>query len=111
MNKAQSFCEYTVLIAIIAAALIAMQIYLRRGLQGGLRRVGEQLGGDELMYSPGATNSNLRIITNATEAINTTELTLDLEARAFISNVTVNTNQTTNENKTILPLRDEPRRW
>jgi len=44
--KAQSVLEYAVVIGVITAALIAMQVYVKRGIQGGMRSsldsVGEQ---------------------------------------------------------------------
>lgn len=49
MRKGQMFLEYTVLIAILAAALLGMQIYLKRGVQGKYRQIGDDLGPQ---YSP-----------------------------------------------------------
>lgn len=54
-NKdAQSVLEYAVIIAVITAGLIAMQLYLKRGIQGGLRNQSESLGEQ---YRPGQTVS------------------------------------------------------
>jgi len=66
-KKAQSVLEYAVIIAVITAGLIAMQLYLKRGLQGGLRNQSESLGEQ---YRPGQTTSvqNKETIVNTTES-------------------------------------------
>lgn len=38
-KKAQTTAEYAILIAIVVGAVIAMQVYVRRGLQGRIRDV------------------------------------------------------------------------
>ena len=40
----QSTLEYAVLIAVVVSALIAMQIYMKRGVQGKLRDATDQVG-------------------------------------------------------------------
>ncbi len=54
-KRGQSTLEYAVLIVVIIAALIAMQVYLKRGLQGRLRESSDQIGEQ---FSPGYTTSN-----------------------------------------------------
>ena len=55
------------MVAVVVAGLIAMQIYLKRGLQGRLRWSSDALS--ETQYSPGHTVSNLStvIVMNTTE--------------------------------------------
>lgn len=43
-RKAQSTLEYAVLISIVVAAFLAMQIYMKRGVQGKLRSAADQIG-------------------------------------------------------------------
>ncbi len=43
-RKAQSTLEYAVLIAVVVGALIAIQIYLKRGVQGKMRESADQIG-------------------------------------------------------------------
>ena len=38
-RKAQNFLEYSILIAIIAAALVAMQVYIQRSVNARLKQV------------------------------------------------------------------------
>jgi uncharacterized protein (UPF0333 family) len=61
-KRGQSTLEYAVLIVVIIAALIAMQVYLKRGIQGGLREKTDQIGEQ---FSPGYTTSNRTTITYA----------------------------------------------
>lgn len=42
-KRAQSFLEYTMLIMVIAAALIAMQQYLQRSMNARLKQVQQEL--------------------------------------------------------------------
>ena len=60
-KKGQSTLEYAVLIVVIIAALIAMQVYLKRGIQGRMRESSDQIGDQ---FSPGYTTSN-RLVTTA----------------------------------------------
>lgn len=53
-NKAQSFLEYAVLIAIAAAALVAMRIYFVRSVQEKYRQSADVFGEGE-QYAKGAT--------------------------------------------------------
>lgn len=44
MRRAQSTLEYAFLIGIVACAVIAMLVYMKRGFQGNLRQLSEQVG-------------------------------------------------------------------
>ena len=55
-KRGQSTLEYAVLIVVIIAALIAMQVYLKRGVQGKLRESSDQIGEQ---FSPGYTVTNM----------------------------------------------------
>ena len=54
-KRGQSTLEYAVLIVVIIAALVAMQVYLKRGIQGRMRESSDQIGEQ---FSPGYTVSN-----------------------------------------------------
>ena len=65
-KRGQSTLEYAVLIVVIIGALVAVQVYLKRGIQGRMRESSDQIGEQ---FSPGYTVSN-RITTtysNSTE--------------------------------------------
>ena len=48
----QSTAEYAVLIAVIIAAVLAMQLYVKRAMSGRLRQASDQVGEQ---FSPAAT--------------------------------------------------------
>ena len=57
-RRAQAILEYAVLVGVIVAALIAMQVYFRRGLQGKVRGIVDEISGGTA-YSPGASVGDL----------------------------------------------------
>lgn len=63
-KRGQSTLEYAVLIVVIIAALVAMQVYLKRGVQGRMRESTDQIGEQ---FSPGYTTSN-RVTTTFSES-------------------------------------------
>ncbi|MDI6758180.1 MAG: hypothetical protein QMD94_00670 [Candidatus Omnitrophota bacterium] len=52
----QSTMEYALLLGIIAAAIVGMQIYIKRGIQGRIRDLANQISEDQ--YEAGTTNSS-----------------------------------------------------
>lgn len=51
----QSTAEYAVLLALVATAIISMQIYMKRGIQGRIRDLADQIS--PAQYEKGRTNS------------------------------------------------------
>jgi hypothetical protein len=43
----QSMAEYAILIAIVSAALLSMQFYMRRGIQGVIKAAADEVGKQE----------------------------------------------------------------
>ena len=78
----QSTLEIMVLFAVIVAALVVMQVYAKRSMQGRMREYTEQLG-DTGLYDPGGIfglrTSNTVTLENAhTEnSITNTQVTLE----------------------------------
>lgn len=60
-KKGQSTLEYVILIGFVVAALIAMGIYMKRGIQGKLRDSTDSVGEQ---YDAGYTTSNYTTVTN-----------------------------------------------
>jgi cytoskeletal protein RodZ len=58
-KKGQSTLEYAVLIIIVIGALLSIQIYIKRGIQGRLKSASDDIGDQ---YSPG--NTNLKKVTH-----------------------------------------------
>lgn len=65
-KRGQSTLEYAVLIIIVIAALLSIQVYIKRGLQGKMKQTTDDIGDQ---YSVGNTNVVERTITvsNTTE--------------------------------------------
>jgi Flp pilus assembly pilin Flp len=61
-RKGQSTLEYAVLIVIIIAALLAMNQYIKRGLQGRLKSSTDDIGDQ---FSPGNTNYTKTVSTSS----------------------------------------------
>ena len=89
-RRAQSVLEYCVLICILVAALVAMQTYIKRGVQGRIRASADEIGG-EFGYAPGMMNSTIVINKAITE-----------ESNSYTVHGSGSDNTTTTESSTIL---------
>ncbi len=58
-HRGQSVFEYVVLLVLVVAALVAMRIYMKRGIAGGLRQAVDSVGEQ---YSPRHTAGNTNLI-------------------------------------------------
>ena len=63
--KGQSTLEYAVLIIIVIGALLSIQVYIKRGIQGRLRSAADDIGEQ---YSVG--NMNVRTLTSTSGVTN-----------------------------------------
>ncbi len=61
-KKGQSTLEYAVLIIIIIGALLSIQVYIKRGIQGRLKGAADDIGDQ---FSPGNSNVLQTIITSS----------------------------------------------
>lgn len=72
-SKAQSISEYVILFGIITAALLGMQVYMKRGIQAVIKVAADEIGlqqdAEEIDPVKGRiSNSNINIkVTDATE--------------------------------------------
>jgi uncharacterized protein (UPF0333 family) len=55
-TRGQLSIELSILVFCIAAALLAMGAYIKRGIQGRLRQTADNIG--TIAYAPGETNTN-----------------------------------------------------
>ena len=62
-HSGQSTLEYAILIVIVIGALISIQVYIKRGIQGRLRSATDDIGDQ---YDPGNTRVNIRTVTQVT---------------------------------------------
>jgi uncharacterized protein (UPF0333 family) len=60
-KKGQSTLEYVILIGLVIAALIAMGVYMKRGVQGKLRESTDQIGEQ---YDAGNTTSDYTTVSH-----------------------------------------------
>lgn len=58
-KKGQTIQEYVILLALVATAFIAMQAYMKRGVQGRLRGLANQISSKQ--YEPNDTTSQTGI--------------------------------------------------
>ena len=74
-NKGQSLIEYSFIIGLVVIALSAMQVYIKRGIQAGIKvaadEVGRQQDAEETDPLKGAqtTNSTINTETSNTQRI------------------------------------------
>jgi len=61
-RRAQSTLEYALIVAVVVGALIAMQVYVKRGLQGRLKSAADDMGEQ---YSPGHTTGTITVTTTS----------------------------------------------
>lgn len=87
-KRGQSTLEYALLIGVIVAALIAMQVYMKRGVQGKIRDATDQIGDQ---YSPGYTTGT--VVTNTQSTTHEA-----LANKVTTSDVQKTQDQTSNEN-------------
>lgn len=62
-RKGQSTLEYAILVLIVIVALLAMQTYLKRGVQGRMRESSDSIGE---AYSPAYTTSAMTLTSKST---------------------------------------------
>jgi Flp pilus assembly pilin Flp len=111
-RKALSTIEYAMLIGFIAAALIAMQVYVKRAIQGNLRDKAQLLS-EGSFYSPGATVGDTIINAQIQVDTQTTTVIPQDNTEPKIQRTTTNsfTEVDKSINEEILGFREEPRRW
>jgi cytoskeletal protein RodZ len=56
-KKGQSTLEFTILIIIIIGALLSIQVYIKRAVQGSLKSAADDISGEQ--FSPGNTNYSM----------------------------------------------------
>jgi len=64
--RAQSTLEYAMVVACVVAALLSMQFYLKRGMEGKLRQAADEAGEQ---YAPSNVESNITTETTSTTTV------------------------------------------
>jgi len=96
-RKGQSSLELAIVIIIVIAALLSIQVYIKRGVQGRLRSAADDVGDQ---YSTG--NTNVRKVVTVTS---NTQETLNGGTQSTVMNVPEVT--TTNRTQNIVNLEYE----
>jgi len=87
-KRGQSTLEYAVLIVVIIGALLTIQVYIKRGVQGRLRSAADDIGDQ---YSDGNTNEIKTTIRNSsTEETFTAGTSVSNLLKAEVTNTTTN---------------------
>ena len=63
-KRGQSTLEYAVLVVVVVAALISIQVYVKRGIQGRMKSSADDIGDQ---FSPGNTNAIIAQKTHSDE--------------------------------------------
>jgi uncharacterized protein (UPF0333 family) len=100
-KRGQSTLEYAVLIVVIIGALLSIQVYMKRGIQGRLKSAADDIGDQ---YSDGNTNVIETTIKNSSteeafNAGNSTYVITNANGNGEVTNTTKNSvvNNTTQE--------------
>ncbi len=96
-RKGQSTLETAVLIMIVIGALLSIQVYIKRGVQGRLRSAADDIGDQ---YSAGNTN----VMKTVTVTSNTTEANTAGDAQTYLRADEITT---TNRTQNIVNLKYE----
>ncbi len=93
-NKAQNLSEYAIILGMVSLALIGMQVYIKRGMQGRLKDLSKQISSAQ--YERGNTTASYATTrtTDVTEAQDrltyTRNITDDTTSRTGTETVTGN---------------------
>ena len=98
-TRGQSTLEYAVLIIIVIGALLSIQVYIKRGVQGRLKSATDDIGDQ---YSPGNTN-----VRKSTHVLSNTRDTF----KAGVTNSTLLTKEVTNTTTNMEILNAQQEFW
>ncbi len=93
-QKGQSTLEYAMIVAVVVAGLFAMQIYMKRGVQGKLRSSTDEIGAQ---FEAGES----QVIANSSHTGTTVETT----ASSVTTSTTAGDNTTTSGSESVTGFR------
>jgi len=98
-KRGQSTLEYAVLIVVIIGALLTIQVYIKRGVQGRLKSAADDIGDQ---YSDGNTNvlQHTQRLSNTVETFN-----------AGVAASSIKGNEVTNETENSVILNTTQEYW
>lgn len=89
----QSLVGYSVLMVVVVAALLSMQVYMKRGMMGKLRAVADSVGGQ---YGPKETTANFTQTSHA-DTTTTSDLLRDVPVTPDLNIDVIRTTTTIND--------------
>ncbi len=103
MKKAQSTLEYAMVIFCVVAALLAMQVYIKRGMQGRLKAVADDLGSQ---YAPKNTDSDFTLELESDVVTKVETVEEDDKLKTTTTNTIIIDEQTRTGKETVGELED-----
>jgi hypothetical protein len=100
-TRAQSVVEYVALICLLVGALVAVQMYLKRGIQGRIKSTSEQVGSG-IIYAPGETTSYISYNRIVNSSSNSYSIDQGDEGSQSISEGSTNAAQRINRSENII---------
>ena len=96
-TRGQSILEYAFIIICFIAGLIAMQVYIKRGFQGRLRSITNELGEQYAPMNTNGTSSTIYSGTTITEVVTKSEIGFgrDLDGDGILSGAVFGSESTT----------------
>jgi uncharacterized protein (UPF0333 family) len=99
-KRAQSTLEYAVLVFVIVAALIAMQVYIKRGMQGRIRSSTDEIGEQ---YSSGHTQT-----VSSTGRFSQTKETFGIDGEGITNRKFIQDDTARTSNEVVAGSKEEP---
>jgi hypothetical protein len=95
IRRGQSTLEYTLMVICIVAALVTMQYYIKRAVQGRVRESADSIGDQ---YAPKSMDSRITVTQTGTTTIVANQVTDPTDPARFGLQTTSTTDETTTRN-------------
>jgi len=99
-RRAQTSLEYAVLVSVVVAALVAMTIYMKRGMQGRLQQSAENIGPQ---YDPEKTTGNMTMTSTGHMITRVTSNTVGNKIQITSNTIIEEDSSTVHGSETVLP--------
>jgi len=107
-KRGQSTLEYAVIIAVVVGALLAIQVYIKRGVQGRLKQASDDIGEQ---FSPGASYYDYNTTTNTNSTETTTPFKSSGTQNVSLTTSTVDQTQTRTGTERVSGYNDTNEYW
>ncbi|MFA6349799.1 MAG: hypothetical protein WCY12_02580 [Candidatus Omnitrophota bacterium] len=93
-KRGQSTLEYAIIIAVVVGALLAIQVYVKRGVQGRFKQAADDIG-EQFSAGKGTYNTTAKSYTASNEMTTASQVAVD-EGSELMTTTTTNVEQTQN---------------